>query len=90
MEAYEHFGMRCGLACYRKCASLLAQNSKRGSEGLLTALYQEAEEAFEARRNLARKEGEEAGTKLLLPMMIMLLIMMILVMVPACFSFAGL
>lgn len=90
LEAYEHLGMRCELACYRKCASLLAQNSKRGSDGLLTALYQEAEEAFEARRNLAKREGEEAGTKLLLPMMLMLLIMMILVMVPACFSFAGL
>ena len=35
-------------------------------------LEQEAEEAFEERKNSAKKLGEEAGTKLLFPMLLML------------------
>ena len=46
----------------------------------------EAEDAFEERKNLARKAGEEAGTKLLVPMFIMLAIVMAIMVVPAFFS----
>lgn len=88
-QAYEQFGKRCGLPRYRKCAALLAQNVRKGSEGLLKALQEEAEDVFEERKREARRKGEEAGTKLLLPMMMMLFVVMILIMVPAIFSFGG-
>ena len=39
------------------------------------------------RKGLAKKLGEEAGTKLLLPMMMMLCIVMVIIMIPAYFSF---
>ena len=45
--------------------------------------------AFEKQKNMARKLGEEAGTKLLLPMMLMLGIVMVLIIVPAYFSFSA-
>ena len=89
VEAYEHFGRRCRLPQYRKCAALLVQNLKKGSAGLLAALQEEAEHSFEERKRNAREEGERAGTKLLLPMMMMLAVVMVLILVPACFSFAG-
>ena len=89
VEAYEHFGQRCRLPQYRKCAALLVQNLKKGSAGLLAALQEEAEHSFEERKRNAREEGERAGTKLLLPMMMMLAVVMVLILVPACFSFAG-
>ena len=88
-EAYEHFGRRCRLPQYRKCAALLVQNLKKGSAGLLAALQEEAAHSFEERKRNAREEGERAGTKLLLPMMMMLAVVMVLILVPACFSFAG-
>lgn len=88
-QAYEHFGQRCRLTQYRKCAALLSQNLKKGASGLLQALQQEAEHAFEERKRNARELGEKAGTRLLLPMMLMLVVVMVLIMVPACFSFAG-
>lgn len=56
---------------------------------MLQALQQEAEHAFEERKRNARELGEKAGTRLLLPMMLMLVVVMVLIMVPACFSFAG-
>ncbi|MDO4292301.1 MAG: type II secretion system F family protein [Eubacteriales bacterium] len=89
LEAFVNFGKRTRLAQYKKCMSLLAQNVRKGTGELLTALGQEAENAFEERKAAARRKGEEAQTKLLLPMLMMLGVVMILILVPACFSFGG-
>lgn len=89
LQAYENFGRRCRLPQYKKCASLLSQNVRKGTGGLLDALNQEAEIAFEERKALAKRKGEEAQTKLLLPMLMILVMVMILIMAPVCFSFGG-
>lgn len=89
LKAYENFGTRCRLPQYRKCASLLSQNVKKGTVGLMSALGQEADAAFWERKAAAKKKGEEAQTKLLLPLLMMLAVVMILIMAPACFSFGG-
>lgn len=86
--AYEHFGKRCRSIPYMKLSNLLVQNLRKGSNRIQDALRQEARTAFEDRKNMARKLGEEAGTKLLLPMMLMLGIVMVLIMIPAYFSFS--
>lgn len=85
-EAYEEYGNRCKIAAYRKFGTMLAQNLRKGSKGLAELLEREAEEAFEDRRNLAKKLGEEAGTKLMIPMFMMLIIVFAIVIVPAFFS----
>ena len=43
----------------------------------------EAIQSFENRKSTAKRLGEEAGTKLLMPMMGMLLVVLVMVMVPA-------
>lgn len=86
-RAYERFGERCGLSVYRKIGSILAQNLKKGSHGIVLLLEQEVENAFEERKSSAKRYGEEAGTKLLLPMMIMLGIVMLILIIPAIFAF---
>lgn len=86
-EAYDHFGKRCQVQVYMKLSTLLSQNLRKGSNDLLQVLRQEADNAFAERKNLAKKLGEEAGTKLLLPMMMMLCIVMVIIMIPAYFSF---
>lgn len=85
-DAYAHLGKRCRLQPYMKLSTLLSQNLRKGNSDLLSKLRQEAETAFEERKNSAKKAGEEAGTKLLLPMMMMLCIVMVLIMIPAYFS----
>lgn len=85
-ECYERFGERCGIALYRKFGGLLSQNLKKGSKGLLPMLKQEADNAFEERKNRAKQLGEEAGTKLLLPMFLMLVVVLAIVVVPAFLS----
>lgn len=86
-EAYDHFGKRCQVQAYMKLSTLLSQNIRKGSNDLLNILRQEADNAFAERKNMAKKLGEEAGTKLLLPMMMMLCIVMVIIMIPAYFSF---
>lgn len=86
-EAYDHFGRRCQVQSYIRLSALLSQNIRKGSNDLLRMLRQEADSAFAQRKNLAKKLGEEAGTKLLLPMMMMLCIVMVIIMIPAYFSF---
>ncbi len=86
-EAYELLGNRCGLGLYRKLSTLLIQNLQKGAAGMLDTLRQESWKANEERKNQIKRKGEEAGTKLLFPMMLMLGMVMILVIVPASFSF---
>lgn len=84
---YENFGRRCNTKEYLKLGMLLEQNVKKGTKDLLKLLEQETLTAFEEHKDMARKKGEEAGTKLLIPMIIMLIIVMTIVMIPALMSF---
>lgn len=86
VKAYERFGERCGLHQYRKFCSLLTQNLRKGTRGLACLLEDEVSDAFEERKNFARRCGEEAGTKMLFPMMIMFGIIIVIIMVPAMLS----
>ena len=61
-KAYENFGNRCALWQYKRLASLLTQNLRKGSSELTELLSKESELAMEQRRNLAKRLGEEAGT----------------------------
>ena len=83
LSAYRHFANRCRLQQYIKFISLLEQNVKLGASGFLSSLRKEAADAQEERKAIARRKGEEAGTKLLLPMMMELAIVMAVIVVPA-------
>ena len=85
--AYDHFGKRCEIPQYIKLSGLLIQNMKKGSKDMFSLLEKEVRESFEERKSNGRRLGEEAGTKLLLPMMLMLGIVMVLIIVPAFLSY---
>ncbi|NLP34312.1 MAG: hypothetical protein GX359_03855 [Clostridiales bacterium] len=87
-SAYEAFGRRTGLLSYMKFGTLIAQNLKKGNNQLCELLSKEAAEAFEERKETAKRLGEEAGIKLLGPMIIMLMIIFIIILIPAFMSFA--
>lgn len=86
-RVYREFGRSCGIKQYMKLASLLEQNRKTGVANLKTILGMETAGAWEERINMARRAGEEASTKLLLPLFIMLGIVMAMVMIPAMMAF---
>ena len=86
IKAYENFGFRCRVPCYMKLSVLLEQNLRKGSRGLTALLKAEVQEALEQRKEQAVCTGEEAATKLLVPMILMLIVVMVLILVPAGMS----
>ena len=88
-QVYYNFGQRCGEMRFRRLSTLLGVQLKQGNDQLLQILEKEADSALEEQKNRARKAGEEAGTKLLFPMMLMLLVVMFLILVPAYLDFGS-
>ena len=86
-EGYELLAKRCGLSCYKKLSGLLIQHLHKGGNGILESLREEATKAGDEQKRETQKKGEEMGTKLLFPMILMLGIVMIFIMIPALFSF---
>lgn len=83
MEVYEDFGKRSGLREYARFSTLLVQNLRKGNGALLERLREESRDAMAQQRNLQKKKGEEAETKLLFPMVMMLFVIMVMIMYPA-------
>lgn len=86
---YREWGRRCGEMKYRKLGFLLASQIRQGNDKILTVLSEETDNALEERKNRARKQGEEAGTKLLLPMVMQLIVVMFLILLPAFSGFGN-
>lgn len=87
-KAIIEFGNRCQLQPYLKLSTLLEQNRRTGTKNLQQVLEREMALAWEQQTNTARRMGEEAGTKLLLPLFLMLLVVMVVIMVPAMMCMA--
>lgn len=84
---YERFGRRSGLQEYARFAAMLGQNLKKGNSALLERLREESSKAMEEDLQFRKKIGEEAETKLLVPMIMLLGMVMLLVMIPAFTAF---
>ncbi len=80
---YSRFGERTGTPETVRFAALLSQNLKTGGTSISDLLRDEASKAFTDRKQRAIKAGEEAGTKLLFPMMLLLGDMLAMIMIPA-------
>ncbi len=89
VTAIEEYGRRCDRRNYRKFAALLTQNITKGGKGVRDALFLEVRQAFEERKAYACRKGEEASTKLLIPMGICLVILMVMVVAPGFWSFVS-
>ena len=86
IKAYENFGNRCGNQNYIRFSSLLIQHVKRGAKGMNQLLMQEVTEAEILWRENSRKRAEEAGTKLLFPMILLMSVVFAVLMIPAFLS----
>ncbi|MDE6761872.1 MAG: hypothetical protein K2J90_14530 [Lachnospiraceae bacterium] len=86
-QVYYRLGRRLKLPCYIKLMTLLERNVKKGAKGISAVFEQEELAALEERKNLAKRYGEEAGTRLLGPMILLLLVIMLMIMIPAFLSF---
>lgn len=88
-EALSAFAKRCGPPCYVRLASLLERNQKTGGNSVRNELEREMQEAFAGRKEAARRMGEEAGTRLLLPLLLSLSAVLLVTAVPAFLKMNG-
>lgn len=84
---YQDFSQEIPAICYRKLMRLLLGNLEKGNQGITSRLEEECRLAYEQRLQQAKKLGEEASTKMLLPLMLMLSLVMGMVMLPALIEF---
>ena len=83
VEAYEDFAQRCKTSEISKFIAMLLLNIKKGNDEMIIALRQQVNESWQLRKNIAKLLGEEASTKLLLPMMLMFGGVLLIVITPA-------
>lgn len=86
-SVYHALAGNAGIIEYGRLSRLLVQNLEKGSRALAPLLEDETEAAFVERKRMALKSGEEAGTKMLFPMMLMMGVVMAIVMTPALLNF---
>jgi hypothetical protein len=86
-QAYLEFGKRCRLHSYLKFSSLLEQNLRKGTRGLVVLLQNETSQAFLERKHLAKRYGEKMSTRLMIPMMMFFVMVLVIIMVPAFLTF---
>lgn len=84
---YQSLGERSRSNLVLRLTEILSGYLKKGNQGLVNLLEEEAKSAMEQRKLLAIKEGEEVSIKLLGPMMGMLFVVLVLLMFPAFLQF---
>ncbi len=82
-DEYKLFGVRCKAPCFLRFGNLLQRNLLKGSADLQSILKEEVAKAYDAEKQYVLKKSGEAGTKLLLPMMMIFVVILILIMIPA-------
>lgn len=87
--AYANFIDRCETKETSKLASAIIQNQSKGNAEIGRLLKDMAHEAWQERRNGAKKEAENANSKLMIPTMLLLLAILVMIMVPIAESFSS-
>jgi tight adherence protein C len=85
-RSYEEFAKRCRVPVITRFVSVILQNIRKGNAELVPILRVYANECWELRKSTAKRLGEEASTKLLLPMMLMFIAILLIVGMPAVLS----
>lgn len=88
-RAYEDFAKRCRTPEITRFVSVILQNMRKGNSEIVSILRVQANDCWEMRKNAAKKLGEEASTRMLLPMMLMFLAILLIAAAPAILAIRG-
>lgn len=85
--AYEDFGKRCKIKEIMKFVSVIVLNLRKGGAEVVPTLQVQGTECWEMRKADAKRLGEEASSKIMLPLMMMFIGIIVIVATPALLSF---
>lgn len=81
-DAYIDLADRCRIQQIKKMVSIICQNLQKGNSELAFALKEIANDAWNEKKHIVKRMGENATTKLVIPMMIMFAGVMVMILVP--------
>lgn len=81
-DAFYRFGSRCMIPEIKKFSSTIIQGIMKGNSDLTVMLQEQSKEVWALKKQLVRREGEKANSKLLIPLMIMFIGILIMIIIP--------
>ncbi|MDR0469771.1 MAG: type II secretion system F family protein [Peptococcaceae bacterium] len=87
--AYSSFIVRCNTKETSKLASAILQNLSKGNAEIGDLLRELAHEAWQERRNLAKRDAEKANSQLLIPTMLLFASILIMIAAPIAMMLGG-
>ena len=82
IDAIYNFGTRCIIPEIKKFTSTILQGMTKGNRDLSAMLQEQSKEVWQMKKQMVRREGEKAASKLLIPICIMFLGVLIMILVP--------
>lgn len=82
IDAYISFGERCSAPIVKKFISMLVQNLSKANKEIVEFLKAESAFAWEERKHLVKRKGEEASNKLMIPLSLILIGIFVMILVP--------
>lgn len=82
VDAIYNFGTRCIIPEVKKFTSTIIQGMTKGNSELVKMMQEQNSEVWELKKQIVRREGEKASSKLLIPICIMFLGILIMILVP--------
>ncbi len=82
VDAIFNFGTRCIIPEIKKFASTMVQGLVKGNAELTSMLMEQSKEIWALKKQLIRRQGEKASSKLLIPICIIFVGILIMVIVP--------
>lgn len=82
LQAYEELAEACKVNEIKKFVSIICQNVQKGSSELTHVLKELSVDAWTLKKNVAKMRGDNAGSKLIIPVMISFAAILMMIMVP--------
>lgn len=82
VDAIYNFGSRCIIPEIKKFTSTIVQGVTKGNSELTAMLQEQSAEVWQLKKQLVRRAGEKAASKLLIPICIMFVGILIMIIVP--------
>lgn len=89
IDAIHNFGSRCIIPEIKKFTSTIIQGMTKGNSELTATLQQQSKEVWQLKKQLVRREGEKAASKLLIPICIMFVGILVMILIPIFTNLGG-
>ena len=89
IDAIYNFGTRCIIPEIKKFTSTIIQGMTKGNSELTAMMKEQSKEVWQLKKQIVRREGEKAASKLLIPICIMFVGILVMILIPIFTNLGG-